>query len=127
MMMKMSRTITLVAILGLSTLSTGALAHGPGKAQHGGMVQTAGDLSFELVPDANGAVLYVMDHDKPADVSKMTGKLTILNGTVRSEAELKAGSGNKLEAAAKMGPGSRVVATVNTVADKAITVRFSIR
>lgn len=126
-MMKMNRKMALVAMLGLSTLSMGVLAHGPSKAQHGGIVQTAGDLSFELVPQGESAALYVVDHDKPADVSKMGGKLTVLNGTAKSEAELKAASGNKLEAATKLGPGARVVATVNTAAGKAITVRFNLK
>ncbi|WP_295371270.1 hypothetical protein [uncultured Pseudacidovorax sp.] len=123
----MSRKSALVAMLGLSMLSMGALAHGPSKAQHGGIVQSAGDLSFELVPQGETAALYVVDHDKPADVSKMTGKLTVLNGTSKSEAALKVATGDKLEAATKLGAGSRVVATVNTAAGQAITVRFNLK
>ena len=31
------------------------------------------DLAFEMVPEEGGATLYVVDHDKPADASKMGG------------------------------------------------------
>jgi hypothetical protein len=88
-----------------------AMAHGTAKPQHGGIVQSASDLSFELVPQANGAAIYVIDHDDPADVSKMGGKLTVLNGAEKSEADIKPAGGNKLEATGiKVAKGSKVVA-----------------
>ena len=120
----MNRKIALAAVLSLSALAFNASAHGPSKAQHGGVVQTASDLSFELVSEGDKTALYIVDHDAPADVSKMSGKLTILNGTEKREAELKPAGGNKLEAVAKVASGARVVATVNMGADKAATVRF---
>lgn len=42
-----------VGVLGLALLGSGALAHGPSKAQHGGVVQTAADLSFEQIGRAH--------------------------------------------------------------------------
>lgn len=116
-----------VGVLGLALLGSGALAHGPSKAQHGGVVQTAADLSFELVPQGDSAALYVVDHDEPADVSQMSGKLTVLDGSSKSEAELKQAGDNKLEAAAKLAPGAKVVATLSTAGGKAITVRFTVK
>jgi hypothetical protein len=117
-----------IAVLGLSLVSLNAMAHGSAKPQHGGIVQAASDLSFELVPQANGAAVYVMDHDHAADASKMGGKLTALNGAEKSEAELKPAGGNKLEATGiQVTRGSKVVASVTGVAGKTVTVRFSVK
>jgi len=114
-------------LLGLSVLSFNAVGHGGAKPQHGGVVQAGGDLSFELVAQGDKTALYVDDHGKPADVSKMSGKLTVLNGADKSEAELKPAGGNKLEAAAKLGSGAKAVATVNVPPGKVVTVRFSVK
>ena len=116
------------AALGLALASQGAFAHGPAKAQHGGIVQSSSDLSFELVPQANGAVIYVVDHDDPADVSKMGGKLTVLNGSDRSEADLKPSGPDTLVATGvKIGAGSKVVASITGASSKTVTVRFTVK
>jgi hypothetical protein len=104
-----------------------ALAHGAAPARHGGVVQTASDMSFELVAVADGAALYVVDHDDDYDARQMSGKLTVLNGTEKSEAELKPAGGNKLEAkGVKLGKGAKVVAAV-TEGRKTISVRFTVK
>jgi hypothetical protein len=104
-----------------------AFAHGAAPASHGGVVQTASDMSFELVPAADGAALYVVDHDDDYDAKQMSGKLTVLNGAEKSEAELKPAGGNKLEAkGVKLGKGAKVVAAV-TEGRKTITVRFTVK
>lgn len=121
------KKLVISALLGLAAVSFNAAAHGPNKAQHGGVVQAAGDLSFELVSKGDTATLYVVDHDAPADVSKMSGKLTVLNGAEKSETALTPAGGNKLEAATKLGKGSKAVATVNVPGGKAITVRFAVK
>lgn len=120
------KRLVMATFLGLAALSFSAFAHGPSKAQHGGVVQAAGDLSFELVAEGEAAALYVVDHDHPADVSKMTGKLTVLNGADKKEAELKP-AGNKLEAATKLAPGAKAVATVVVPGGKTVTVRFAMK
>lgn len=105
-----------------------AFAHGAAKPLHGGIVQTADDLSFELVAGANGATLYVIDHDDELDVAGTTGKLTALNGASKSEADLKPAGGNKLEAKGiSLAKGSKVVAVLTTKEKKTITVRFAIK
>jgi hypothetical protein len=113
--------------LGLAALCSTVQAHGPNKAEHGGIVQEAGDLSFELVPQGDAAAIYVVDHGKPADASTMSGKLTVLNGSTKSEAALKPAGGNRLDAAARLGSGAKAVATVKTSAGKTITVRFAVK
>jgi hypothetical protein len=117
-----------VAAIGIASLgSQTAEAHGDAKARHGGVVQVASDLSFELVPRPDGAVIYVEDHGKPMAPAGMSGKLTVLNGTEKSEAVL-APVGDKLEAkGVKLAKGAKVVAAVTTEGKKAITVRFTVR
>lgn len=116
-------------ILGTSLLVTGAaLAHGGAEPKHGGIVQSASDLGFELVPQADGAVLYVDDHGKALPTQGMTGKLTVLNGSQKSEAELKPAGDNKLEAkGVKLEKGARAVAALTTASKKAVTVRFTVK
>lgn len=112
----------------LTALSQGALAHGDAKPMHGGVLQVAADIQYELVPQASGAALYVVDHGKPADATKMSGKLSVLNGAQKSEAELKPAGGNKLEAAdVKVTTGSKVVASVRDADGKTATVRFAVK
>ncbi len=116
-------------VLGVPALAaTHAFAHGALKAKHGGVVQSASDLSFELVAGADGATLYVIDHEADFDTARASGKLTALNGTEKSEAELKPAGGNKLEAkGVKLGKGAKVVAVLTTPAKKAITIRFTMK
>ncbi|MFZ5541958.1 MAG: hypothetical protein ACOZJZ_00260 [Pseudomonadota bacterium] len=105
-----------------------AQAHGPAGAKHGGIVQTASDLGFELVAKDGTATLYVEDHGRPFATQGMTGKLTVLNGSDKSEAELAATGDNKLEAkGVKLNPGAKVVAAVTLPSKKVVTVRFSVK
>ena len=104
-----------------------AFAHGE-KPRHGGTVQSVGDVSFELVAQGDTATIYVEDHGKPVSTSGMSGKLTVLNGKDRSEAELKPAGGNKLAAGGlKIMKGTKAVASLTTAAKKTITVRFAVK
>lgn len=112
----------------LTALSLTALAHGDAKPMHGGTVQVSSDVAYELVPQTNGAAIYVVDHDKPADATKMSGKLTVLTGTKKSEAELKPAGANKLEASnVTVASGSKVVASIKGADGKTANVRFSVK
>ena len=103
------------------------LAHGGATAKHVGVVATASDLSFELVSSPDGAVIYVEDHGKPMPPTGLKGKLTVLNGAEKSEADLVV-TGDKLEAKGlKLAKGAKVVAALVTPAAKAITVRFMVK
>lgn len=120
----------IAAVLGasLAALTFNAYAHGDAKPMHGGVVQVASDIQYELVPQPAGAALYIVDHGKPADASRMSGKLTVLAGAQKFEAELKPAGGNKLEASdVKLPAGAKVVATVKAGNGKTVTVRFSVK
>ena len=124
----MMKTFLTAAALCLSALGfNAALAHGGGAPKHGGVVQTASDLSFELVTLPDGAAIYVEDHGKPMAPAGLKGKLTVLNGDQKSEAELTA-AGDKLEAKGiKLAPGAKVVAALTTPNAKVVTVRFTVK
>ncbi len=117
-----------VIVLGLLLLNINAvMAHGGAKPKHGGIVQVSGDLSFELVATPDGAVLYVEDHDKPMNPASMSGKLSVLNGKEKSEAELLP-VGERLKAkGVKLQSGAKAVAAMTTANKKTITVRFTFK
>lgn len=117
-----------VALITLATLGASpVLAHGGATAKHGGVVQMASDLSFELVSGPEGAVIYVEDHGQPLAPTGMSGKLTILTGSEKAEAPLTV-AGDKLEAKdIKLSKGSKVVASLKTAQQKVITVRFTVK
>lgn len=118
----MKKPLTVV-VLGLSALSfNAAFAHGGGAARHGGVVAIASDLSFELVGSPEGTVIY-----EPMAPTGLKGKLTVLNGADKSEADLVV-AGDKLEAKGlKLANGAKGVAALMTPATKAITVRFTVK
>ena len=124
----MKSKLLAAVVLGLSVLSFNtAMAHGGAKPKHGGVVATASDLGFELVGTPTGAAIYIEDHGKPMAPAGMSGKLTVLNGAEKSEADLVV-AGDKLEAkGVKLAAGAKVVAALTTPAKKAITVRFTVK
>ena len=124
----MTKNVFAALVLGLSAVSfNAALAHGGAAPKHGGVIATASDLSFELVARDGGAVIYVEDHGKPMVPTGLKGKLTVLQGDQKSEAELVP-AGDKLEAKGiKLASGAKAVATMTTPAAKAITVRFTVK
>ena len=124
----MIEKIRAVALIAVSALAfDNAFAHGE-KPKHGGVVQVASDLAFELVPKGDAAILYVEDHGKPFATAGMKGKLTVLTGTERVEAELKPAGDNTLQAqGVKLAKGAKAIASVTTPNNKAISVRFAVK
>lgn len=105
-----------------------AMAHGAGKPLHGGTVQAANDVNFELVAEADGATIYLVDHDAPMSSKGIAGKLTVLQGTKKTEVDVKEAGDNKLRATGvKLVKGDKVVAVLNNVEGKSVTVRFTVK
>ena len=126
--MKMKHLLS-VAGLALSCLSMNpAQAHGDAKPMHAGIVQMVNDLSFELVAQADGATIYLMDHGKPMASKGITGKLTVLQGSNKTEADIKEAGDNTLRVlGVKLGKGDKLVASLSNVGGKSMTVRFTIK
>jgi hypothetical protein len=98
------------------------------KPLHGGVVVEVKDMDYELVAKPAAIQLHLRDHGKPADVSKASAKLTLLNGTEKQEVELKP-AGDKLEATGtfKVSPGTKVVAVLTNNGKPAGTARFALK
>jgi hypothetical protein len=126
---KMKRWVAITGLTILALLSAHpAFAHGGGKPLHGGVVQVVNDVSFELVAGAEGATIYLMDHGKPMASKGISGKITVLQGSNKNEAEIKEAGENKLHAAGvKLSKGDKLVAVLSNVSGKTTTVRFTVK
>ena len=124
----MKKIFAAAALAASMALSGNAFAHGA-KAKHGGIVQTAGDLSFELVAKDGGTTIYVDDHGKDLPTAGATGTLTVLKGAQKTELPLAAGAGNTLvvKGDARLVKGNKAIAAVTFADKKAVSVRFSIK
>ena len=116
-----------VAVAAAFSIHT-AIAHGPEAPKFGGTTAAAGDLGFELASQNGAAILYVEDHGRPRSTAGMGGKLTVLNGKEKSEAELTPTEANKLEAkGVKLARGAKAVAALTLPDKTVITVRFTVK
>lgn len=124
----MKKWLALVAMAVTVAVSGNALAHGA-KPKHGGIVQSASDLGFELVNKDGMATLYVEDHGKPVSTVGATGKLTVLNGAEKTEVALEPAGENTLvtKGEAKLVKGTKAIAAVTLADKKMVNVRFSVK
>jgi hypothetical protein len=128
-LMNKNQHLLAAALLGLAALAANpAAGHGAASPRHGGIVQVANDVNFELVVESDGATIYLVDHNEDMPSKGIAGKLTVLNGAQKTEADIKATEGNKLRATGvKIDKGAKVVAVLNNVEGKTATVRFTIK
>ena len=123
------KNIFAVAIVAASVaLSGNVFAHGA-KAKHGGIVQSAGDLSFELVVKDGTTTIHVDDHGKDLPTTGASGTLTVLKGAKKTELPLEAKGSNMLvvKGDAKLAPGNKAVAAITFAGKQTVSVRFSIK
>ena len=105
-----------------------AYAHGDLQPRHGGIVEMAGEVKFELVARSDAVELYLDDHGQPMSTAKLTGKLTVTSGGAKTEAKLEPAGADKLVArGVKLAKGDKVIAIV-TMEDKSTSsARFVIK
>ena len=96
---------------------------------HGGVVVEVRDMDYELVAKPDTITLHLRDHGKPAKTEGVSAKLTLLNGTEKSEAVLVPAGEGRLETKGifKVAPGTKVVALVTLPGKKAANVRFAVK
>lgn len=123
----MKKLMALTTLI-LAVASAHVAAH-DSPAKYGGIVKTAGDLSFELVHKDGQTTIYVDDHGKEVPMAGASGTLTVLKGTVKSELPMSTSGRNALAAKTgdKVGPGAKVVAAIVFPDKSAMSVRFSIK
>lgn len=108
-------------------INSSAVAHGA-KSKHGGIIQVASDIQFELVNKGGVVTIYVDDHGTAVPTAGASGKLTVLNGSEKTEIDLAPAGENTLRAKgdAKLVKGSKAVALIKLANKKELAVRFAI-
>lgn len=125
-------TKQLLAALALAlcvpAFATGNHAH-EHKPLHGGIVTEVADIDYELVAQSDTLTLHLRDHGKPLALDGASAKLTLLNGSEKTEATLSPAGDGKLQAKGsfKVAPGTKVVALVTVPGKKAANVRFAVK
>ena len=124
----MKKILSALAVALALGASHAALAH-ESPARHGGIVKSAGDVSFELVNKDGKTTIYVDDHGKDLPTAGGSGTLTVLKGKEKTELALAPGGANTLVAkdGLKLEAGNKVVAAIVLADKRTANVRFSIK
>lgn len=121
-MKKLYATSSFVIVLGL--FSPAVFAHAEhGQAQYGGVVAEAGEAQFELLAQSDKLIIYVSNHGQAVATAGATGKLTILEGTKKSELDLQPAGDNRLEAKGSAASGAKVLISVQLPNSKLMKAR----
>lgn len=99
-----------------------------GKPKHGGIVVETKALDFEIVAKADLIQVYVGDHGKPVKLDGAKGKVTLLNGSEKTDVDLMP-AGDKFEAKGsfKVAKGTKGIASVTLAGKSATTARFEVK
>ena len=116
-----------VALL-MAFAATVTFAGGDHKPKFGGIVVETKVGDMEIVAKPDSIQIYITDHGKAMKLDGAKAKVTLLNGTEKSEADLTV-AGDKLEAkgAFKVAKGTKGIALVTLVGKPATTARFEVK
>jgi len=119
---------TLAALIMTVSIAGTALAHGD-RAEFDGIVQSVGNLQFELVKKNSAAIIFVQSHGKKISTAGAKGTLTVMNGAVKTEVPLQPSGDNAMETKgdAKLAPGAKAIAAITFADNKAVAVNFSVK
>jgi hypothetical protein len=119
------QTIFVSAALALAAPAFAKDDHTP---KHGGIFVETKALDFEIVAKPAVIHVYVIDHGKPVKLEGAKGKVTLLNGSQKTEVDL-APAGDKMEAKGsfKVAKGTKGIASVTLAGKSAATARFEIK
>ena len=123
--LKFLSSLAFVACFAGSALAAGEHDHTP---KNGGIVveTKAGDLEIVTRPDI--LQIFISDHGKPVSLDGAKAKVTLLNGTEKSEAQLLP-AGNKLEVKGsfKVAKGTKGIAVLTLAGKPPATARFEVK
>jgi hypothetical protein len=123
--LKVLAGLALAACVAGPAFAAGTHDHSP---KNGGVVveTKAGDL--EIVAKADLLQIFISDHGKPVTLVGAKAKVTLLNGTEKSEAELLP-AGNKMEAKGtfKVAKGTKGIAVLTLSGKPPATARFEVK
>ena len=116
---------TSIVFSAVSAMAAGEHSHKP---RFGGMVVEAKAGDLEIVAKPDSIQIYITDHGKAMKLDGAKAKVTLLNGTEKSEANLVS-IGDKLEAkgAFKVAKGTKGIALVTLAGKPPFTARFDIK
>lgn len=123
----MFKTIAVALAIALSSVSAyaGKDDHGP---RHGGIFVETKALDFEVVAKPDLLQVYVVDHGKAVKLEGAKGKVTLLNGSEKTEVEL-APAADRMEAKGsfKVAKGTKGIASVTLAGKSTATARFEVK
>lgn len=123
------QSFALAALLAIAPAAFAADDKHDHAAKHGGVVVETKRADLEIVAKPELLRIYVNGHDgKPLPLDGAKARLTLLNGSEKSDAELTPVDG-KLEAkgAFKVAKGTKGVAVVTLTGKPPVTARFEVR
>jgi hypothetical protein len=96
--------------------------------QHGGVVVETRALDFEVVAKPDVIRVYLGQHGQAVALDGAKGKVTLLNGNVKSEADLVP-AGDHLQATGsfQVGKGTKGIASVTLAGKPAASARFELK
>ena len=116
---------TSIVFYGASAMAAGEHSHKP---KFGGVVveTKAGDIKIVAEPDS--IQIYITDHGKAMKLDGAKAKVTLLNGSEKSEADLVA-AGDKLEAKGtfKVAKGTKGIAVVTLAGKAPVSAQFDVK
>lgn len=121
------RGVLLASFIALCTMSATAGKEGHEPRFGGVVVETkVGDL--EIVAKPESIRIHVSDHGKAVKLDGAKAKVTLLNGTEKSEADLVL-AGDKFEAKGvfKVAKGTKGIAAVTLAGKAPVTARFEVK
>jgi hypothetical protein len=130
-MKNVSRLIAVALSLGLvsGSIAFAAGAHDDHKPRFGGIVAEGKAFDVELVAKADLITVYISEHGKPMSAKGAKGKITLLSGTEKMDAELQAIGDGKLEAKGKFlsAAGTKAVLTITPENKAASMFRLTLK
>jgi hypothetical protein len=119
-------TIIISSLFALGSVA--AFAKDDHTPKHGGIFVETKALDFEIVAKPDTIKVYVADHGKPVKLEGAKGKVTLLNGSEKTEVDLTP-AGDKLEAKGsfKVAKGTKGIALVTLAGKPAATARFEVK
>ncbi len=130
--MNFIKRIAIAGSLSLAAIASHAAgepghSHGHDPKYGGVVVETrAGDAEIVVKPDS--IRIYITDHGKPIDLFGAKARVTLLNGSQKSEASLVS-AGDRLEVLGtfRVAKGTKGIATINLAGKPPATARFEIK
>ena len=122
------RTVLLASLITVASMSATAAGKEDHKPKFGGVVVETKVGDLEIVAKPESIQIHISDHGKAVKLDGAKAKVTLLNGTEKSDADLVL-AGGRLEAkgAFKVAKGTKGIATVTLAGKPAVTARFEVK